>query len=937
MDSQPVFGSSQVTGMPAITSHVRVNIPSESVAQFLLRSSKAHPDKPALIDGSTDRTLTYGRLHDDLRRAAAGLVRRGVRKGDVVAVFGPNSPDYVTAFYAVTSLGAVITSLNVIHNVAELSYQLIDSGAKVVLVTREPTAALVRAAQKAGITHIWRLDEVCEGASSGDADGYLATTLDARAEVASITYTEAASDVPMGVMVTHGNLVANVQQTQAVDPVGASDVLLGLMPFCQLYGMVAVNLALHASATVVTFPHFSLSWLLQAIERYRVTVAYLVPPVIRTLAKHGDVDKFDLSALKKITAFTAPLPDSVARACAERLQCNVRQAYGLTEAVALTHFTPRASHKVASVGVPVPDTECRVVDVVSRRSVGPGELGEVWVRGPQVTKGYHNFPEVTADILDDEGWLRTCDIGYIDEDEYLFVVDRSKKLSRLRGLHRQDGELLRAAVEDIAARLKASDKLRVQSVLLNSVRESVLSTDLNNVVTFWNKGAENLFGYSAREAIGRPVQSLIVPDGVEFAHAEKTQALRTHGTWNSQVMRRRKDGSIIWTDLVVSIVNDGGGERAGFLGIHRDVTEQRKAEERLRFQAQLLDSVLESVVATDLDGCITFWARGAESLFGYSAGEMLGRALEPLMFPLASEPDHEWREIRDQVLASGSWTGRGVPCRRKSADFWADVTFAPVSTADGRVVGIIAVHRDVTELRRNQELVKESHERTRSLAARLIAIREHERSSIARELHDELGQALTRLNIDVTWLTQRLPQRLKTKRVQAIVPLADRTVRTIQQISSQLRPPILDDLGLEAAIEWHVHEFGEWSGCRCELDLSVGRMSRDKDRDIAIFRILQEALTNVARHARAEVVKVRAIRTGDEFALDIEDDGIGIPASKVNDQHSFGLAGMAERAEGLGGELQVSVLPGKGTIVSLRVRIPEQASEAPQHDPIAHR
>jgi acyl-CoA synthetase (AMP-forming)/AMP-acid ligase II len=220
-----------------------------------------------------------------------------------------------------------------------------------VLVTCEPTPALVRAAEKAGLRRIWRLDDVREGARSDDADDNLATTLDAQSEVASITYTEAASDVPMGVMVTHGNLVANVQQTQAVDSLDSTDVLLGVMPFCQLYGMVAVNLALHASATVVTFPHFSLAWLLQAIERYRVTVAYLVPPVIRTLAKHSEVDKFDLSALKKITAFTAPLPDSVARACA-RPQCNVRQAYGLTEAVALTHFTPRVSPKVASVGLP---------------------------------------------------------------------------------------------------------------------------------------------------------------------------------------------------------------------------------------------------------------------------------------------------------------------------------------------------------------------------------------------------------------------------------------------------------------------------------------------------------------------------------------------------------------------------------------------------------
>ena len=912
-----------------------ITIPDLAISQFVLESHDAESAKPALIDGSTERVITYAELRDEVRRIAGGLQRLGVTRGDVVAVFGPSSPAYVATFYGVTAAGAVITSLNVIHNVAELSYQLIDSGAQVLLLACDPTPALVAACRKARLTRVIRLDEVratgADGAASASESAGDATA------VASITYTNAPSDVPMGVMVTHRNLVANLLQTQAVDPITSDEVVVGLMPFCQLYGMVAVNMGLRAGATVVTFPHLNLEWLLTAMEKHRVTSAYLVPPVIRTLAKHAAVSRFDLSALKRITSMTAPLPDSVARASAERLRCSVSQAYGLTEAVALTHFTPRHSVKLGSLGVPVPDTECRIVDVVSRDDISTGELGEVWVRGPQVMKGYHNNSEITDDIIDRDGWLRTCDIGYVDNDGFLFVVDRSKKLARLRGLHRQDGDLLRAAIEDIAARLKASDRLRVQSVLLNSVRESVLSTDVRNNVTFWNRGAEQLFGYSAEEALGKHVASLIVPDGVDFVPAGKTTSLRQHGTWNSQVMRRRKDGSIIWTDVDVSIVTDAAGQPAGFLGIHRDVTEQRKVEERLRFQAQLLDSVVESVVATDLEDRITFWAKGAEALFGATADAMLGRPLAPLMFPEHPDPGEELRRVRREVLRTGSWTGRMVPCRCNDATFWADVTLAPVLNADGSPVGLIAVHRDVSELRRNQELVKVSHERTRNLAARLLAIREQVRSSIARELHDELGQALTRLNIDVTWLTQRLPVRLRSRRVEQMAPLVDRTIRTVQQISSQLRPPILDDLGLEAAIEWHVQEFAEWSGRRCELQLRIGSIPRDRDRDIAIFRILQEALTNVARHARAEVVTVRAESIEGEFVLEIEDDGVGIPQAKLVGQHSYGLTGMAERAEGLGGELQISVTPGRGTKITLRLVLAEPEKEVLADDSAAYR
>lgn len=912
-----------------------ITIPECTIAQFVCDCPNGLADRPALIDGSTERVVTYGQLRQDVRRLAAGLIRLGVTPGQIVAVFAPNSPDYVALFYGVTSARATITSLNVIHNAAELTYQLADSGARILVLACEATPALAAAVRKVGVTAVYTVEQV---RSAGGDD--TATASDEgwqAADVASVTYTAAPSDVPMGVMVTHRNLVANLLQSQHVDPIESSDVVVSLMPFCQLYGMVAVNMGLRAGATVVTFPYFKLDWLLGAMARLHVTNAYLVPPVIRTLAKHAAISQFDLSTLRRITSLTAPLPESVARACADRLQCNVRQGYGLTEAVALTHFTPRDSHKVASLGLPVPDTQCRLVDVVSRDDVRPGELGEVWIRGPQVMKGYHRNPEVTSELLDGDGWLRTCDIGYRDDAGYLYVVDRSKKLARLRGLHRHDGELLRAAIEDIAARLKASDKLRVQSVLLNSVRESVLSTDLENRVTFWNHGAVRLFGYTAEEAMGQPVDSLIVPQGTAFDSVEKSEALRSRGTWNSQVKRRRKDGAAIWTDVVVSIVTDAGGRRSGFLGIHRDVTEQRKVEERLRFQAQLLDSVLESVVATDLDGRITFWAKGAESLFGYSEDCMLGSSLAPLTFPEAADPEGELRRVAQEVLRSGSWTGRMVPCRRRDAAFWADVTFAPVRNADGSPVGLIGIHRDVTELRHNQELVRVSHERTRNLAARLLAIREQERSAIARELHDELGQALTRLTIDVSWLTQQLPVRLRTKRVAAMGPLIDQTIQTVQQISSQLRPPVLDDLGLEAAIEWHVKEFAEWGGCECTLGLNIGVLPRDRNRDIAIFRILQEALTNVARHARATHVRVRAQRAESVLVLEIEDDGVGIPEAKLTGQHSYGLMGMAERAEGLGAELSITVAPQRGTRVRFQLDLADASRETVTHDSIATR
>lgn len=918
--------------------YVGVTIPEVGIADFIFRHASHHADKPAVIDGATHRVLTYAELVDGIRQIAAGLTRLGVRKGDVVAVYGPNSPEYITAFYAVTSLGAVITSLNPLHNVAEHSYQLVDAGARLLIVTCEVTPALCRAAERTGIEQLVTLDDVRRDMSAREGAALLSNvTLDPQSDVASLTYSTAMSDVPMGVMLTHRNVVANLVQTAAVQPVAPEEVLIGLTPFCHMYGMVTVNLGLHAGATIISVPQFSLQALLEAMNRYRVTTAYLIPAVIRTLAQHPLVRRYDLSALRHITAVTAPLPKAVGGICTQRLGCSISQAYGLTHAVAFTHITSGSSAKEPSVGLLVPSTECRIVDVASRRPVAGGTIGEVCVRGPQVMKGFHNYPEITTDLLDAKGWLHTGDVGYCDAEGHLFVVDRSKKLARLCRLHKHDDKLLRAAVEDLAARQEATERLNLQAVLLNSVRESVVSTDLEHNVIFWNKGAEQLFGYPADEAIGKPLASLIAPDGVTLATSDRAPTLGSQDTCSGDAMSRRRDGSSLWTDVVVSMVRNASGDGVGYLGIYRDITEHRRAEQRLRFQAQLLDSVHESVVATDLSGRITFWGKGAESLFGYRAAEMLDLEFAPLAFPTTATPADEFRKIRDEVLAVGEWSGCFVIARRKVGTFWADVTMAPVLDDDDSVVGLIAIHRDVGELRRNQELVRESHERTRNLASRLMVVREHERSSIARELHDELGQALTRLNIDILWLQQRLPKRLQTKRTHAMGCLVESTLRSVQQISSQLRPSILDDLGLEAAIEWHVQDFTEWSGCRCETDLRLGSLPRDKDRDIAIYRIVQEALTNVARHARAGLVRVRASADAGELLLEIEDDGIGIPDTKLRSSNSLGLIGMGERAEVLGGTIHIGPRGAGGTVVRLRLGVSEeQPWGAVDHDPVTH-
>jgi acyl-CoA synthetase (AMP-forming)/AMP-acid ligase II len=206
---------------------------------------------------------------------------------------------------------------------------------------------------------------------------------------------------------------------------------------------VIMNQALRTGATVVTMPRFDLDGFLAVLERHRVTKVHLVPPIILALAKHPSVEGRDLSSLKWINSGAAPLSAELAAACAERLGCLVVQGYGLTETSPVTHAVPveREENRPGSIGPPIPSTECKVADLLDGRDLGPGEDGEVWIRGPQVMQGYLGDDEATANTLDDEGWLHTGDIGHADEDGWFYLVDRLKELIKVKGFQVAPAEL----------------------------------------------------------------------------------------------------------------------------------------------------------------------------------------------------------------------------------------------------------------------------------------------------------------------------------------------------------------------------------------------------------------------------------------------------------------------------------------------------------------
>lgn len=428
--------------------HAAVTIPEVSITDYVLRRADELGDKPALIDGPTGRSYTYGQLRCYISALASGFAHHGLRKGNVLAILSPNLPEYALAFHAAATLGVATTMVPPLFTDEEIIKQLRDSGAKFLLTIPQLMGKAREVAQASGIRKVFVIGEA-EGAVSfasllGNVSAETPVQITPREDVAVLPYSSGTTGFPKGVMLTHWNLVSMLRQMEGNEAFSKDDRLVCVVPMYHLYGLhIVVNLGLSQGATIVTVPRYDLNQFLAVLEQYKVTIAPLVPPLVLALSRAPQVDDHDLSTLRLIHCGAATLADNIARACQERLGCQVRYGYGLTEVSPLSHASlanPK-KQKPGSVGYCLPNTECKIVDYTTGAELGPDEEGEIWIRGPQVMKGYLGNAQATAEIIDPDGWLRTGDIGYCDDEGRLFVVDRLKELIKTNGRQVAPAEL----------------------------------------------------------------------------------------------------------------------------------------------------------------------------------------------------------------------------------------------------------------------------------------------------------------------------------------------------------------------------------------------------------------------------------------------------------------------------------------------------------------
>jgi acyl-CoA synthetase (AMP-forming)/AMP-acid ligase II len=379
-----------------------------TLLDLVATTAVAMGDTPALVDGQSGATVSYAALTDRIDRAAAGLAARGVAPGDVVALQAPNSPQWVAVALGALAAGATVSGVSPAAVDREVRAQVDDCGARLLVTAADLDALVAPDARPPRV------------ALDGDA-------------VALLPYSSGTTGLPKGVMLTHRNLVVAARQIRGALRLTPRDTLIAVAPFAHVMGFV-VNAAgaLAAGTTLVTMPLFELEPFLHLVERHRATVLVVAPPIMNALARHPAVAARDLSSLELVVSGGAPLGAEVQGAVAERLGVITRQGWGLTETAA-TATAPDRERDVAfgSVGRPMPGTELRVVDPATGADLGAGEAGELWLRGPQVMAGYRGRPDATAAMVDADGWLHTGDLGRVDDDGQVFVVDRLKELIKV--------------------------------------------------------------------------------------------------------------------------------------------------------------------------------------------------------------------------------------------------------------------------------------------------------------------------------------------------------------------------------------------------------------------------------------------------------------------------------------------------------------------------
>jgi PAS domain S-box-containing protein len=446
---------------------------------------------------------------------------------------------------------------------------------------------------------------------------------------------------------------------------------------------------------------------------------------------------------------------------------------------------------------------------------------------------------------------------------------------------------------------------------------AILMLDPLGRVTSWNAGAERIKGYKASEILGKHFSTFYPEPDRNLGKPQRLLDLASkNGRCEDEGWRVRKNGQQFWAHVTLTAVRDEAGVLIGFGKVTRDLTEQKRYESTVRRQEQRFQLFVQDVqdyalFMLDPDGYIVTWNLGAQRIKGYKASEIIGQHFSCFYPPEIRSTKPKY--VLEVAAKEGRFEDEGWRLRKDGSRFWASVVITALRDADGKLTGFGKVTRDVTErmlaqkaLEESQNRLRKSEKSLRELSARLLNTQDEERRRIGREIHDSLGQYLAVLKMKVDSLSS-------SQEAVECGNLIDECVKEVRTISYLLYPPMLEEMGLGSAIPWYLEGFSKRSGIKTTFQITddVGRLSRDAE--LALFRVLQESLTNVQKHSGSSTAEIKIARQDNAVLLCVTDHGKGVPQPILEQDskdwmgsHGIGLRGMSERLRQFGGSLEIS-------------------------------
>ena len=496
------------------------------------------------------------------------------------------------------------------------------------------------------------------------------------------------------------------------------------------------------------------------------------------------------------------------------------------------------------------------------------------------------------------------------------------------------GEIV-SIFDDVTERKTALEALGASERLYRSLVEvspdGIALFDLSGKVTFVSPQLAEIYGLdSVDDAIGSDIQTWIAPESLTQVRTNIANLLANTGSISNEYLLLKKDRTRFHGEINGAYLTDDDGlTPRAIVTVHKDITDRKRIEEQLRKLSRAVEQSPASIVITDMHGAIEYVNPKFSEISGYSFEEVRGK--NPSILKSGETTNDEYKILWDTVLSGNEWSGIFHNTRKDGSLFWESAQIAPIKNAKGETTHLLAVKEDISSRKQAEESLRVSHESLRHLVNKLESIREEERAYVSREVHDELGQILTALKIDalsIEKVSEDFPRILS--KVNPMISAIDQGIQAVQNLSARLRPGILDNLGLISAIEWQTEDWRKRTGIDCKLTLPKRDYEIPEELSTALFRILQESLTNVARHSQAANVTVAFSITSKEYLLKVEDDGVGIEEAKINNAESLGLIGIRERLWPFDGVMTIYNVTEGGTHIEVRIPRKKRKQDDPQ-------